>query len=417
MRPWIQALIDWLSEQIPWLEGSLVEEGIWVFSAFVAAGALLGFASLFAGVTSYVERRVAARMQSRVGPNRVGPQGILQWFADGLKIFFKEDLIPRWADSMLFRVAPYCVFAGMFGTFVALPFGATLVAADLHVGVFYVTASTALVVVGILIGGWSSDSKWSLFGGLRSGAQIISYEIQVSLSLLIVVLLSGSLSTQSIIQAQSGSPWGWFLFHSPFTFLAFLCFSVGIVAEGNRTPFDLPEAESELVAGYTTEYSGFRFVLFFFAEWANLWIMSAMAVTCFLGGWRIPGVSPEETASHLYWVLLSAAIFGAKTLVFVFIVIQLRWTLPRFRIDQMMSLCWKVLTPMAFLNLLGVMTWMQIVPWDSMLGTGSRLLMFGIGLVGLGAYVRRVLLNYRADAETYRRLTGRSQWYPPWRLP
>ena len=411
------ALIERLTEFFPILKESPWWGWVGFVGVFVAAGALLGFASVFAGVTSWVERRVAGRIQSRIGPNRVGPQGFFQWIADGLKVFLKEDLCPEGASPFLFRIAPYLVFAGMFGTFVALPFGANLVASNLDVGVFYICAITSLVVVGILLGGWSSNSKWSLFGGLRSAAQIISYEIPVSLSILSVVVLSGSLSTQSIISAQGGLPWDWFVCHSPFAFGAFIIYVIGALAEGNRTPFDLPEAESELVAGYCTEYSGFRFLLFFFAEWANLWVMSAMAVLCFLGGWRIPFLSPEQTGEHLVWMAISAGIFAAKTSVMVFIVIQLRWTLPRFRIDQMMGLCWKYLTPLAFFSLAGVMAWSLIIPWGSLAGLATRFLTFGAGSC-LGAwFIYRVIYNYASDAAPYRRMTGRSLWYAPWKLP
>ena len=197
----------------------------------------------------------------------------------------------------------------MFGSFVVLPFSARLVAANLDIGILYILSIRALVVLGIIIGGWSSNSKWSLFGGLRSAAQIISYEIPAGLAVLVVVLLAGSLSTQAIIEAQGGMPWNWFIFHSPFAFAAFFVYFAAALAEGNRTPFDLPEAESELVAGYSTEYSGFRFVVFFFAEWANLWIMSAIAVLCFFGGWRIPLVAVAETYAMWYWVLLGAGDF------------------------------------------------------------------------------------------------------------
>ena len=284
-----------LENYLPHASSATGQVAVYLLFALAGAGILLGFASAFAGISSFVERRVAARMMSRVGPNRVGPQGLLQFMADGLKLVLKEDLIPVGANRLLFRIAPYFVFAGMFGTFVALPFSARLVAANLDVGILYILSITALVVVGIILGGWSSNSKWSLFGGLRSAAQIISYEIPAGLAVLVVVLHAGGLSTQGIIEAQGGMPWNWFIFYSPFSLIAFPVYFTAALAEGNRTPFDLPEAESELVAGYSTEYSGFRFVVFFFAEWANLWIMSAIAVLCFFGGWRIPFVSVAET--------------------------------------------------------------------------------------------------------------------------
>jgi NADH-quinone oxidoreductase subunit H len=354
---------------------------------------------------------------SRVGPNRVGPQGLLQFMADGLKLVLKEDLVPAGANRLLFRIAPYFVFAGMFGTFVALPFSARLVAANLDVGILYILAITALVVVGIILGGWSSNSKWSLFGGLRSAAQIISYEIPAGLAVLVVVLLAGGLSTKAIIEAQGGMPWNWFVFYSPFSLIAFPVYFTAALAEGNRTPFDLPEAESELVAGYSTEYSGFRFVVFFFAEWANLWIMSAIAVTCFFGGWRIPLVSVAETYSAWYWILLGLAIFCLKTLALVFVVIQLRWTLPRLRVDQMMNMCWKYLIPLAFVCILGTMTWIIFIGRDTMLGRASRICLFALGAGILIRLLMRAAFNYRADSANYRKMTGQPLWYPPYRLP
>jgi NADH-quinone oxidoreductase subunit H len=397
------------TDTAPWLLAAV--------GAVLAAAILLGFASAFAGLASYVERRIAARMMCRVGPNRVGPQGLFQFMADGLKLITKEDLLPVGCDPLLFRLAPYLVFAGMLGSYAALPFSAHLIAADLNIGILYIIAITSLVVVGIILGGWSSNSKWALFGGLRSAAQIVSYEIPVGMAILCVVLLSGHLSTQAIIAAQGGMPWNWFIFHSPFAFIAFFIYLIGALAEGNRTPFDLPEAESELVAGYCTEYSGFRFVVFFFAEWANLWVMSAVAVVCFLGGWRIPLVSVAETYAHWYWVLAGVAIFAAKTLALVFIVIQIRWTLPRLRMDQMMSMCWKYLIPFAFLAIFGTMTWMVLAQWDSLLGRGVRVGMFLLGLALIAQVVRRTVATYRVDIVNYRRMTGQSLWYPPYRLP
>jgi NADH-quinone oxidoreductase subunit H len=406
-----------LENYLPQASSATGQGVVYLLFALAGAAILLGFASAFAGVSSFVERRVAARMMSRVGPNRVGPQGLLQFMADGLKLVLKEDLIPVGANRFLFRIAPYFVFAGMFGTFVALPFSARLVAANLDVGILYILSITALVVVGIILGGWSSNSKWSLFGGLRSAAQIISYEIPAGLAVLVVVLHAGGLSTQTIIQAQGGMPWNWFIFYSPFSLVAFPVYFTAALAEGNRTPFDLPEAESELVAGYSTEYSGFRFVVFFFAEWANLWIMSAIAVLCFFGGWRIPLVSVAETYSTWYWILLGLAIFCLKTLTLVLVVIQLRWTLPRLRVDQMMSMCWKYLIPIAFVCILGTMTWIVFVGQDTMFGKAARLVLFAAGAAIAARQLVRTWFNYRADRATYTKLTGQPLWYPPYRLP
>jgi NADH-quinone oxidoreductase subunit H len=234
-----------------------------VFCAVV----LMGFVAPFAGITSFIERRVAGRMQSRVGPNRVGPQGVIQWVADGLKCLLKEDLIPTEADGALFRIAPYLVFIGMFGTFVVIPFGSRLVIADLDVGLFYLLGISSVVSVGLIMAGWASNNKWSLLGGMRSAAQIVSYEIPAGLSLLTVILFAGSMSVQGAIRAQGWAPNTWLMFQNPFLFMAYFIFFTAALAEGNRTPFDIPEAESELVAGYNTEYSGMRFALFFLADW------------------------------------------------------------------------------------------------------------------------------------------------------
>src|SRR5881296_4720441 len=244
-------------------------ELVYAVAMLLAAFAVLSFfVAPLAGVTSWLERRVWARMQSRIGPNRVGPQGILQWLADGIKNLLKEDLIPSAADKALFSLAPYVVFMGFLCTFVAIPFGSQLIVADLNIGILYILAVTSLVVVGILMAGWSSNNKWSLLGGIRSAAQIVSYEIPAGLSIFPIVMLSGALSMQSIIQEQGAAPWTWFVFRTPFTFVAFFIFFVAALAEGNRTPFDLPEAESELVMGFATEYSGMRNLLFFMAEYS-----------------------------------------------------------------------------------------------------------------------------------------------------
>src|SRR5262245_44432213 len=266
---------------------------VWVayLGAMLAFGGIVvfGFVLPVAGITTWVERRIMGRIQSRIGPNRVGPAGFLQWLADGIKNMLKEDIVPIAADAPLFKLAPYVVMTGFIAAFVAIPFGGPLIIADLNVGILYITAVTSLVVVGILMAGWSSNNKWSLLGGIRSAAQIVSYEIPAGLSIFTIVLLTGgdaALSMQSIINAQGWAPWQWFLFDNPCTFVAFFIFFVAALAEGNRTPFDLPEAESELVMGFATEYSGMRNTLFFMAEWGNLYVIGAIVTTLFLGGWR-----------------------------------------------------------------------------------------------------------------------------------
>jgi NADH-quinone oxidoreductase subunit H len=328
--------------------------------AMLLFGAIVVFVFVLpvAGVTSWLERRVWARIQSRVGPNRVGPQGFLQWLADGIKNMLKEDIIPTAADKWLFSIAPYLVVIGFVATFAVIPFGAVLVIADLNIGILYITAVTGLVVVGVLMAGWASNNKWSLLGGIRSAAQIVSYEIPAGLSVFPIVLLTGTLSMQGIIQAQGWAPWHWFLFHNPFTFAAFFIFFVAALAEGNRTPFDLPEAESELVAGFCTEYSGMRYLLFFLAEWGNLYVIGAIVTTLFLGGWQIPHV----TDNPVLLAVLQFIVFFLKSYFWVFIAMWVRATLPRVRVDQLMTLCWKYMVPIALVNLVGTAIWMAVVP-------------------------------------------------------
>ena len=349
--------IHWVIGQAPVL--AQVPEWAWYLAWMLVAGSVvLVAASLVAGITSWVERRIAGRMQARIGPNRVGPRGFFQWIADGLKSLFKEDVTPANADKRLFRLAPYLVFTGMFGAWAVLPYSARLYAADLNVGILYVMAITSLVVIGILMGGWASGNKWGLFGALRSSAQIVSYEVPAGLAIATAVALSGSLSLQEMVRAQAGplGILGWNIFKSPFAFVAFFVYFIAAVAEGNRTPFDLPEAESELVAGYNTEYSGMRFVFFFFAEWANLFLIGAVSTTLFLGGWQGPLANPDT-----WWgVMIGAGWFFLKACFFVFVLIWLRWTLPRLRVDQLMAMCWKYLVPIAFVCLIGTMLWMSV---------------------------------------------------------
>lgn len=363
--------------------------GVIVVSVFVAP---------VAGVTSWLERRVWARMQSRVGPNRVGPQGILQWLADGIKNLLKEDLIPAAADKKLFSLAPYVVFMGFLCTFVVVPFGSRLVVADLNIGILYILAVTSLVVVGILMAGWASNNKWSLLGGMRSAAQIVSYEIPAGLSVLNIVFLAGTLSMQGIIKGQGWAPWDWFLFNNPFTFAAFFLYFTAALAEGNRTPFDIPEAESELVAGYVTEYSGMRFLFFFFAEWGNLYVIGAVATTLFLGGWQVPALSIFDDHPTLLAVA-QFFVFFLKAYLWVFVAMWIRATLPRVRVDQLMALCWKYMVPLSFICLLGTMSFMFVPQQIEQFIRGG---MFALGVALLVVFFSRVTFQIRkAKPELY----------------
>jgi NADH-quinone oxidoreductase subunit H len=364
---------------IPYLAAMLVFGGIVVF----------GFVLPVAGITTWVERRVAGRIQSRIGPNRTGPLGFLQWLADGIKSVLKEDIVPTSADPRLFKLAPYVVMVGFVATFVALPFTSALIIADLNVGILYITAVTGLVVVGVLMAGWASNNKWSLLGGIRSAAQIVSYEIPAALSIFPVVMLGGSLSMQSLIAEQGWAPWGWRIFDNPFTFVAFLIFFVSALAEGNRTPFDLPEAESELVMGFATEYSGIRNLLFFMAEWGNLYVIGAVVTTLFLGGWQIPWALPDHPVIRN---VLQGGVFFLKAYFWVFVAVWLRWTLPRIRVDQMMIMCWKYLVPVALVNLLGTALWMVAFPGGVPV-VRYALTLLAAALVVL--FVRRVVFHIR----------------------
>lgn len=345
-----------LREKIELLR-SIPENVFYLIWMFIVAIIYLAVLALIAGITSWVERRIAGRMMSRYGPNRVGPQGFLQWIADGVKCLLKEDLIPETADKPLFRLAPYIVFTGMFATWLALPFSRKIIAGDINIGILYILAISSLVVIGIIMAGWASNNKWALLGAMRSAAQIISYEVPSILSVLTVLLVSGTLRMQGIVESQvgAGGILRWNIFHSPFLFIAFFIFFIAQIAEGNRTPFDLPEAESELVAGYSTEYSGMRFVLFYFAEWANLFVISAVSTALFLGGWEGPFVD------GLHWFLV-------KTCFLVFVLMWIRWTLPRLRVDQLMTLSWKYLTPIAFFCLLGTAVWLIFFPSSHFFG-------------------------------------------------
>ena len=319
-------------------------------------------------IAVYFERKISAFMQDRLGPMEVGIfgfkggkkfwGGIGQTLADAIKLLVKEDILPNNADKFLMILAPFIIFTGAFLTFIGLPFAQNIVISDFNIGIFYIFAMSSIGVIGVILAGWSSNNKWSLYGSMRAAAQIISYEIPIGLSLLLVVLVAGSLHLGDIVQWQADHRW--FIFHSPFTFLAFFIYYISTIAETNRTPFDIPEAESELVAGWMTEYSGFRWALFFLSEYANMLIVSIVASIVFLGGWLSPlqifNIFPDSwlildgPAIGLFWVLFKAVIL-------IFIMMWFRWTFPRLRVDQLMYLCWKVFIPFALANLFLVSLW------------------------------------------------------------
>jgi NADH-quinone oxidoreductase subunit H len=281
----------------------------------------------------YYDRKISALMQIRKGPNRVGPLGLLQTLADTVKLLIKEDVNPQKIDILSFWIAPLIIFIPTFAVFLVLPFGNGLVPADLNIGILYIMAITGLSVIGILAAGWGSNNKYSLIGGMRSAAQIVSYEIPMMLVILAVVLMSGTMKMSGIVAAQSNRLW----FVVP-QFLGFIIFLIAGNADVNRAPFDLPEAESELVAGFNTEYSAMKFAFFYLAEYTNLFLTSAVAATLFLGGWQGPFLPP------IVW-------FFIKTYFVITILCWIRWTFPRIRVDQLMEFSWKYLLPLALLNL------------------------------------------------------------------
>jgi len=325
-----------------------------VFTAIMVGVALLTLA----------ERRICAWMQDRLGPNRVGPQGLLQPAADGLKNFLKEETYPAQADFWTFVLAPALSFTPALLTFAVIPFAAPLptqwglvpmVVADLPVGFLYILAISSLGVYGIVLAGWSSNNKYALLGGLRASAQMISYEIAMGMSTVAVLLLAGNVTlSQVIAQQQQG---GWFVISLT---LAFLVFFISALAETNRLPFDLPEAEGELIAGYHTEYSAMKFSMFYIAEYSNMVTASALMATLFFGGWDIPFTHWDDTGDpSVLKTLLTLVVFCIKTGAFLFTYIWIRWTLPRFRYDQLMALGWKVLLPstLVYLTIMATVIW------------------------------------------------------------
>jgi NADH-quinone oxidoreductase subunit H len=340
--------VAWVLQWIPKYEAlpELVRMFLPMLVSCVVVFALLALTVLF---LVWLERKVSAHIQDRLGPMYVGGwHGWAQTIADALKLLLKEDIVPASADRTLFKTAPFIVFLGAFTAYVVLPFGASSIVSDLNIGILYVIAAGSLSVVGIIMAGWASNNKYSLYGGMRAAAQIVSYEIPAAIAVMTVIVYVGSLSMVEIVDSQKGGIQNWYIFRNPFTFLAFVVYFIASLAEVNRTPFDIPEAESELVAGFHTEYSGMRFAFFFLAEYANMFLVAAVATTLFLGGWT--QVLPASLAPQF---LPGPVLFFLKALVVIFLQMWVRWSLPRLRVDQLMYLSWKVLLPVSFVLILG----------------------------------------------------------------
>ena len=317
------------------LSGALLSVVVYSTLGVVVFGVL----ALLALFLVWWERKIAGHIQQRFGPMRTGWHGWYQTLMDGLKLLQKEDIRVETRDKVVFFWAPIICFVAAFLAYVVMPFGDGLIVADLNIGILYIIAVTTFTVISLLMAGWGSNNKYALLGGMRSAAQVVSYEVPMVASILTVIIFTGSLSMVDIVNSQSGWFWNWFIFRVPFGPLAFLTYIIAATAEANRTPFDIPEAEQELVAGFNVEYSGMKFAMFFLAEFVNLFTVSAIAVTLFFGGWH--GVFLPS------WMWFLAKTFGVVLLLMLF-----RWTYPRVRVDQLMEFAWKFLVPITFANLI-----------------------------------------------------------------
>jgi NADH-quinone oxidoreductase subunit H len=347
------SLNDWLHATFnpTW---TVIIQSLIVILLAIALFAVLGLVLVFA------ERKVAARMQIRLGPNRVGPAGIFQTSADTLKLILKEGLTPAGSDKFLFNLAPFIVMIVAMLLLAPIPFAKNFQVWDINIGVLYVTAISSLGVIGILMAGWASNNKYSLLGAMRSGAQIVSYELSAGIAIISIVVLTGSLQLSDIVASQKN---GWWLFkgHIP-AIISFVIFLIAITAETNRAPFDLAEAESELTAGFHTEYSGMKFALFFLAEYINIFIVCAIGATLFLGGWMPFHIGNWEGFNHIMDFIPSSVWFFGKTFFMIFLIMWFRWTFPRLRVDQLLNLEWKYLLPISLFNLL-LVTVIAILGW------------------------------------------------------
>jgi len=362
-----------------WLVARVPEPLAWLVTILLSIGPLITvFASCFA-ITTIVERKALGRIQNRFGPNRVGPFGLLQPLADGLKMLIKEDLVPTQADKVVHLLAPFALVVPAWLTFSVLPFGRNMTLIDLDAGLLFFFAVGASSELAVFMAGWSSRNKYALMGAMRGIAQMISYEVPLVLSTIAVVMSVGSLSLPSIVEAQSTYSFGlptWHVF-TPWGLSGFVLFLIAGAAEANRAPFDLPEAESEIIAGYLTEYSGFKYALFFMGEYLGLFAITGMAITLFLGGWTAPLAFLAATPSW-FW-------FFAKFAAIIALFIWVRGTVPRLRMDQLMKFAWKFLVPLTLVNLVVVAFWHFSSTWLFPGAIVARWLL-GAGIIG-GAYV------------------------------
>ena len=343
-----------------WLNNTFNPTLTLIFEMVIAGIAVISLFAILGLILVMMERKVSAWMQIRLGPNRVGPKGMLQSFADTLKLLVKEGMTPGGADKFLFNLAPIIAIIVAMLLMAPIAFAKDFQMWDMNIGVLYVSAVSSISVISILMAGWASNNKYSLMGAMRSGAQIVSYELSAGLAILSIVVLTGSLSLNDIILSQQN---GWWIFkgHIP-VLISFVIFIIAVTAETNRAPFDLAEAESELTAGFHTEYSGMKFALFFLAEYVNVFIVCAIGATLFLGGWMPFHIGSWQGFNHMMDYIPSSIWFFGKTFFLIFVIMWFRWTFPRLRIDQLLNLEWKYLLPISMFNIL-LVTLMAIMGW------------------------------------------------------
>ena len=343
-----------------WLNGLLPSVWVLVVEMVIVGIAVISLFAILGLILVLMERKVSAYMQIRLGPNRVGPKGSLQSLADTVKLLVKEGITPMGADKFLFNLAPFIVMITAMLLMAPIAFAKDFAIWDLNIGVLYITAVSSMSIIGILMAGWSSNNKYSLLGAMRSGAQIVSYELSAGLAVLSIVVFTGSLQISDIIRSQEN---GWWIFkgHIP-AIISFVIFIIAVTAETNRAPFDLAEAESELTAGFHTEYSGMKFALFFLAEYINVFIVCAIGATLFLGGWMPFHIGNWQAFNHIMDFIPSSIWFFGKTFFMIFLIMWFRWTFPRLRIDQLLNLEWKYLLPISMFNIL-LATVIAIMGW------------------------------------------------------